>query len=55
MVPVRGLTAILAADVASYSRPMRADEEGTRERLRGLLRALIEPKIRRVSGPDRQE
>ena len=45
MPPVRRLTAILAADVAGYSRPMGADEEGTHERLRAHLRELIEPKI----------
>ena len=33
MPPVRRLTAILAADVAGYSRLMGADEEGTHERL----------------------
>src|SRR6266704_1915520 len=41
----RRLAAILAADVAGYSRLMGADEEGTHERLRGHLRDLIEPKI----------
>ena len=45
MPPVRRLAAILAADVAGYSRLMGADEEGTHERLRGHLRELIEPKI----------
>jgi adenylate cyclase len=45
MPPVRRLTAILAADVAGYSRLMGTDEEGTHERLRGHLRDLIEPKI----------
>src|ERR1700757_4026081 len=45
MPPVRRLTAILAADVAGYSRLMGADEEGTHERLQGHLRDLIEPKI----------
>jgi adenylate cyclase len=45
MPPVRRLTAILAADVAGYSRLIGADEEGTHERLRGHLRELIEPKI----------
>src|SRR3954452_15745456 len=34
MPPVRRLTAILAADLAGYSRLMRADEEGTHERLK---------------------
>src|SRR5437868_5621095 len=45
MPPVRRLTAILAADVAGYSRLMGADEEGTHERLKAHLRGLIEPKI----------
>jgi class 3 adenylate cyclase len=43
--PLRCLTAILAADVAGYSRLMGADEEGTHEQLRAHLRELIEPKI----------
>jgi adenylate cyclase len=45
MPPVRRLAAILAADVAGYSRLMGADEEGTHERLKAHLRELIEPKI----------
>jgi adenylate cyclase len=45
MPPVRRLTAILATDVAGYSRLMGADEEGTHERLKAHLRELIEPKI----------
>ena len=45
MASVRRLTAILAADVAGYSRLMGADEEGTHERLQGHLRELIDPKI----------
>jgi class 3 adenylate cyclase len=45
MPHVRRLTAILAADVAGYSRLMGADEEGTHARLRAHLRELIEPKI----------
>jgi adenylate cyclase len=45
MPPVRRLTAILAADVAGYSRLMGVDEEGTHERLKAHLRELIEPKI----------
>ena len=39
MPPVRRLAAILAADVAGYSRLMGADEEGTHERLKAHLRA----------------
>jgi class 3 adenylate cyclase len=45
MPPVRRLTAILAADVAGYSRLMGADEEGTHERLRAHLGELVNPKI----------
>jgi len=41
----RRLAAILAADVAGYSRLMGADEEGTLERLKALRRALVDPKI----------
>jgi class 3 adenylate cyclase len=41
----RRLAAILAADIAGYSRLMGADEEGTHERLKAHLRELIEPKI----------
>src|SRR6516165_4765946 len=46
----RRLTAILAADVAGYSRLMGADEEGTHERLRGHLRELVDPKIKEHRG-----
>jgi adenylate cyclase len=45
MPPVRRLTAILAADVAGYSRLMGVDEEGTHERLKTHLAALANPKI----------
>src|SRR5712672_122678 len=45
MPSVRRLAAILAADVAGYSRLMGADEEGTHERLKAHLRGLINPKI----------
>jgi TolB-like protein/class 3 adenylate cyclase len=45
MPPVRRLTAILAADVAGYSRLMGADEEGTHERLQAHIRELVNPKI----------
>ena len=41
----RRLAAILAADVAGYSRLMGADEEGTLERLKGLRRKLLDPQI----------
>src|SRR6202521_2781761 len=45
MPSVRRLAAILAADVAGYSRLMGADEEGTHERLKAHRRALVDPKI----------
>jgi adenylate cyclase len=45
MPPVRRLAAILAADVAGYSRLMGADEEGTHERLKAHLSELVSPKI----------
>src|ERR1700740_1744887 len=45
MASTRRLAAILAADVAGYSRLMGADEEGTHERLKAHLRELVDPKI----------
>jgi TolB-like protein/class 3 adenylate cyclase/cytochrome c-type biogenesis protein CcmH/NrfG len=50
MPPVRRLTAILAADVAGYSRLMGVDEEGTHDRLKAHLRELVEPKIKEHRG-----
>jgi adenylate cyclase len=50
MPAVRRLAAILAADMAGYSRLMGADEEGTHERLRAHRRELIDPKIGVHSG-----
>jgi TolB-like protein/Tfp pilus assembly protein PilF len=41
----RRLAAILAADVAGYSRLMGANEESTHERLKALRAELIDPKI----------
>src|ERR1700674_504465 len=46
----RGLAAILAADVAGYSRLMGADEEGTLARLKALRRELADPKIKEHRG-----
>ena len=46
----RRLAAILAADVAGYSRLMGADEEGTLERLKALRRELVDPKIAEHQG-----
>src|SRR6201996_3820020 len=45
MTTTRRLAAILAADVAGYTRLMGADEEGTLERLKALRRELLDPKI----------
>ena len=45
MASTRRLAAILAADVAGYSRLMGADEEGTLERLKAVRQQLIDPKI----------
>src|SRR5215472_11388269 len=45
MASTRRLAAILAADVAGYSRLMGADEEGTLERLKALHRELDDPKV----------
>jgi adenylate cyclase len=50
MPPVRRLAAILAADVAGYSRLMGADEEGTHERFQAHLRELVNPKIEEHRG-----
>ena len=45
MPAIRRLAAILAADVAGYSRLIEADEEGTLGRLKALRGDLIDPKI----------
>src|SRR5690349_15596904 len=50
MASTRRLTAILAADVAGYSRLMGADEEGTHERLQAHFRELADPKIKEHRG-----
>jgi len=41
----RRLTAVLAADVAGYSRLMGADEEGTLARLKAVRKAIVDPAI----------
>jgi TolB-like protein len=46
----RRLAAILAADVAGYSRLMGADEEGTHERLKAHFSQLVDPKIKEHRG-----
>ena len=45
MSQTRRLAAILAADVAEYSRLIGADEEGTLNRLRSIRADVIDPKI----------
>ena len=45
MSQTRRLAAILAADVAGYSRLMGADEEGTLDRLRSIRVDVLDPKI----------
>src|SRR5712692_3575018 len=46
----RRLAAILAADVAGYSRLMGADEEGTLAALKAIRRELSDPKIEEHRG-----
>ena len=41
----RRLAAVMAADVAGYSRLMGADEEGTLGNLKALRKAVVDPKI----------
>jgi TolB-like protein/class 3 adenylate cyclase len=41
----RRLAAVLAADIAGYSRLMGADEEGTLAQLKARRKALVDPKI----------
>ena len=50
MSQTRRLAAILAADVAGYSRLIGADEDGTLERLKALRRELLDPKIAEHKG-----
>jgi class 3 adenylate cyclase len=44
MTATRRLAAILAADVAGYSRLIGADEEGTLNRLKATRTNIIDPK-----------
>ena len=50
MSQTRRLAAILAADVAGYSRLLRADEGGTLNQLRSIRVDIIEPTIARYRG-----
>jgi adenylate cyclase len=46
----RRLAAIVAADVAGYSRLMHSDEEATQARLAALLTGIFEPSIAEHGG-----
>src|SRR5215471_806419 len=46
----RRLTAVLAADIAGYSRLMGADEDGTLAALKTLRREVADPKIKEHRG-----
>ena len=50
MTATRRLAAILAADVAGYSRLIGADEEGTLNRLRSIRAEVIDPRITECRG-----
>jgi adenylate cyclase len=50
MASTRRLAAILAADVAGYSRLMGADEEGTLAELKAIRRELSDPKVKEHHG-----
>jgi class 3 adenylate cyclase len=55
MSHVRRLAAILAADVAGYSRLMGADEEGTLERLKSAAPRVPRSEDGQASRPHRQD
>jgi adenylate cyclase len=50
MTTTRRLAAILAADVAGYSRLIGADEEGTLNRLRSIRAEVVDPSIVQYRG-----
>jgi class 3 adenylate cyclase len=50
VIATRRLAAILAADVAGYSRLMGADEEGTLAALKAIRRELGDPKVKEYRG-----
>lgn len=50
MASTRRLAAILATDVAGYSRLMGLDEEGTHERFKAHCREVFEPRIKQHHG-----
>jgi class 3 adenylate cyclase len=51
----RRLAAILAADVAGYSRLMGEDDEGTLAALKAIRQELVDPKIAGHRGPHHQD
>ncbi len=46
----RRLAAVLAMDVAGYSRLTEADVEGTHQRLRGIMGGIVEPSLAQAGG-----
>ena len=50
MSQTRRLAALLAADVAGYSRLMGADEEGTLAALKAIRREIGDPKVKEHRG-----
>ena len=52
---VRRLSAIMAADVAGYSRLMHNDEEATHAKVAALLIDAVTPAIVERGGPDCEE
>jgi adenylate cyclase len=48
--PARRLAAILAADVAGFSRLMGIDERGTYERLKALRLGMVDPAVAEHAG-----
>jgi adenylate cyclase len=50
MVTTRRLAAIIAADIAGYSRLMHADEERTHAEFTAIMKASVEPALARYGG-----
>jgi adenylate cyclase len=50
MTATRRLAAILAADVAGYSRLIGADEEGALNRLRAIRAEIVDPSLAQYRG-----
>jgi class 3 adenylate cyclase len=51
----RRLAAVLAADVAGYSRLMGVNEEGTLARLKAARKDIVDPRYSFPSWPHRQD